>query len=95
MTPTDLLGDPLTARTLKGKGHSSRGKQWGYAMPPGTGPEGKTCGDCRHIVRTRRYRKCGLNRARWTGGPKTDILARARACLRFEEAVAVTGLIEP
>ncbi len=86
MTDTDLLGDPLTASTLKDKGWSARGKQWGYVMPPGTGPQGKTCGDCRHIHRTQRYRKCKLNRARWTGGPKTDILARSPSCSRFEEA---------
>jgi hypothetical protein len=79
MTDTDLFGDPLTApRPL------SHAKQWGYIMPPGTGPAGETCGSCRHIMRTRRYRKCRLNEANWTGGFKTDVLARSPACSRWE-----------
>ena len=85
MTDTDLFGAPVTPQTLKGKGRSGRGKQWGYYAPPGTGPAGETCGSCQHIVRARggRYRKCGLARAIWTGGPKTDVLARAPACLKW------------
>lgn len=61
-------------------------KQRGYAAPPGTGPAGETCGSCEHIARGRKYRKCDLNRACWTHGPKTDILARAAACRLWEKA---------
>lgn len=57
----------------------------GYYAPPGTGPEGETCGSCRHISLRGKYRKCTLNRDRWTNGPGTDILARAPACSSWEE----------
>lgn len=60
----------------------------GYAAPPGTGPEGKTCGDCAHKrsmtnTGTKRWIKCELRRATWTGGEGTDILAGTAACNRF------------
>lgn len=61
----------------------------GYIEPPGTGPAGKTCRDCKHYTLNRMaksYPKCGLNRARWTGGRGSDILAKAPACRRFENA---------
>lgn len=70
-----------------------RGKHYveprGYADLPGTGPAGKTCLDCKHYTLNRMaksYPKCGLNRARWTGGRGSDILAKAPACRRFENA---------
>lgn len=61
----------------------------GYAAPPGTGPEGKTCKDCQHKVRLgnyggKSYIKCELRRATWTQGEGTDILARTPACSKFE-----------
>jgi hypothetical protein len=62
-------------------------KPSGHVCPPGTGPAGETCGSCKHIFRNRlakTYLKCGLNRAKWTGGRKTDILARAPACKLWE-----------
>lgn len=59
----------------------------GYAAPPGGGPEGETCGSCRHLSRTtgtaRDYLKCGLVADRWTGGRKTDVLSRSPACSRW------------
>lgn len=61
----------------------------GHAMPPGTGPEGETCGSCRHLVRNRMaktYLKCGRNEAAWTGGPKSDVRARDAACGKWEPA---------
>ncbi len=62
-------------------------QQRGYASPPGTGPAGETCGSCNHCARDRegRYRKCELNRAAWTRGPRTDILARSPACAKWEK----------
>lgn len=84
---TDLFGDPVNAASLIGRGRSGKGKQWGYAMPPGTGPVGETCGSCAHIVRTRRFRKCSLTKAHWTHGFKTDILARAAACSRWQASL--------
>ena len=66
----------------------TRSKKRGHAAPPGTGPEGETCGSCAHIVRAgsskRIYMKCGLMRAVWTHGPGTDIRARDLACGKWE-----------
>ncbi len=59
----------------------------GYANPPGTGPEGETCGTCKHHVikrMSRRYHKCYLTRQTWTGGQGSDILVRAPACKLWE-----------
>lgn len=69
-----------------------RGKHYveprGYVDMPGTGPEGKQCRHCKHYAHQSgvagSFPKCGLNRARWTGGRGSDILARAPACRRFE-----------
>lgn len=62
----------------------------GYAAPPGTGPAGETCKSCTHRVVSgsgkRRYQKCGLNRAKWTGGPGSDILVKSAACKKWEKA---------
>jgi len=60
----------------------------GYAALPGSGPAGKTCADCVHLNRGRRWFKCSLMRQYWTGGRATDIKARSAACLRFEEGKA-------
>jgi hypothetical protein len=30
------------------------------------------------------YFKCGLNRAKWTGGGKTDVRARDQACREWQ-----------
>jgi hypothetical protein len=61
-------------------------KRHGYADFPGTGPEGESCGTCKHIVRFPKFRKCSLRRATWTHGYGTDILASAPACKKWEAA---------
>ena len=65
-----------------------RGKHYvqprGYFYHPGTGPADETCGSCKHIMAGRRWYKCGLNRARWTGGRGSDILVRSLACKYWE-----------
>jgi hypothetical protein len=51
--------------------------------PIGSGPAGETCGTCDHLARlayAKTYRKCGLMRRAWTGGPATDIRAGWSAC---------------
>lgn len=61
----------------------------GHVAPPGTGPEGETCGSCEHLVRkhmAKVYLKCGLNQAKWTGGGKSDVRARDHACSKWEKA---------
>lgn len=80
LTFTTLGGEVVTAQ--------QRGKHYvqprGYVYHPGTGPEGETCGSCQHISRFRRWHKCDLNKARWTGGRGSDILARSPACKYWE-----------
>lgn len=61
----------------------------GYAALPGTGPEGKTCKDCRHKethsnTGAKSWIKCAAIKAKWTHGPGTDIRAGSPACSRFE-----------
>jgi hypothetical protein len=60
-----------------------------YAAQPGTGPEGKQCRHCAHYTHKGNvagtYPKCGANRAHWTGGRGSDILAKAPACRLFAE----------
>lgn len=62
----------------------------GYAAQPGTGPEGKTCKTCEFKVvggnpgGSKRFLKCELRKATWTGGEGTDILARSPACSKYE-----------
>lgn len=61
----------------------------GCAYPPGTGPAGKTCGDCRHLRAlhySKTYFKCALLERVWTCGPGTDIRKRSPACLKFESS---------
>lgn len=68
--------------------HVSRGR--GYAAAPGTGPAGETCKSCAHYSGHRMskiYRKCGLMRAFWTGGPGTDIKAKSPACKHWMEKI--------
>lgn len=59
----------------------------GYAGAPGSGPDGEQCRTCNHFFRhqlSKTYFKCKLNRAKWTGGPKTDIKATSPACEKWE-----------
>lgn len=83
MTFTTLGGETVTV-TVK-----PRGKHYvtprGYAWQPGTGPEGETCGSCKHHVRrhfAKVYHKCDL--VSWTNGRATDILTKSPACKKWE-----------
>ena len=63
----------------------------GHIAIPGTGPAGETCGSCQHLAANdmrsgRRFYKCGLNRAKWTGGPGSDIRMKDAACAKWEKA---------
>lgn len=72
------MGDQLTFTTLGGEVVTAeqRGKHYvqprGYFFHPGTGPEGETCGSCKHITKWSRWSKCGLNEARWTHTERGD-----------------------
>jgi hypothetical protein len=79
MYPADLFGDPVR-EPIKGTIPA------GYVRPPGTGPAGETCATCTHACRYDHFSKCGANRARWTGGIKTDIRLRTPACDRWQQA---------
>jgi hypothetical protein len=82
LTQPDLFGEPQQQSTSRGGRHYV--KPWGYFAPPGTGPEGHTCGDCMHIARFRRYAKCELARGKWTNGRASDVLSRSPACREWE-----------
>lgn len=102
MSYVNLRGEPVDVLAQMREGHRQRyllGKATaparkptvknGYAAPPGTGPEGMTCKDCRHKLsmghgHSKRWIKCELRRATWTGGEGTDIRASAPACSKFE-----------
>lgn len=83
----DLFGNEITidqARALKKRKSPVPN---GYAWRPGTGPEGETCGSCKHLVRRQysgTFLKCALMRDQWTRGGATDIRARAPACKFWE-----------
>lgn len=92
-------GEPIDLKTLMGKAAEQRktmgvrGRREptpsGYAAPPGTGPEGKTCADCKHKhtmhgAGKKSWIKCDLMRGEWTGGRGSDILAGSLACKHFE-----------
>lgn len=58
-----------------------------YAALPGTGPVGETCRSCDHLsgkLQSRRYYKCDLTRAKWTGSPNTDVRVRSPACSKWK-----------
>ena len=62
----------------------------GYAAESGTGPNGETCGSCRHFIRRRggKYFKCFLivgNNDTGTHGAGTDIRKGAAACQFWEK----------
>ena len=76
---SDLFGDPVREPV-------KNTRPAGYRSFPGTGPAGETCGSCAHACRFRRWAKCALMRAKWTGGPKTDIRLRTPACDKWEAA---------
>ncbi len=88
MIDKDLFGDPIkepsTAKAVRKKTKAS-----GYIRQPGTGPDGETCGTCKHrIVRyySKRYHKCGLFIAgkQNTHGVGSDIRVRSPACSKWE-----------
>lgn len=92
---TDPFGDKLVSyMTVNGRTVEVRKRGKHYIAPrggvdrPSTGPDGETCGSCRYLVRiqmAKTYLKCGLNRGKWTGGGKTDVRSRWKACSRWEK----------
>jgi hypothetical protein len=88
---TTLGGEVITA-PKRGKHYV---QQRGYAFHPGTGPAGETCATCQHIARFAKFRKCNKAKAIWTGGPRTDILARAPACKYWEKAAGPPAPLDP
>jgi hypothetical protein len=78
-------------RAINGTGKQKRKptEPKGYAAVPGSGPEGKTCRDCKHKntmsnTGAKSWIKCDLMKAAWTHGPGSDIRAGSPACRRFE-----------
>lgn len=60
-----------------------------HPAPPGSGPDGMTCGDCAYLVRVPyrdyRYIKCSRMIERWTHGRGSDIRLKDLACREFKE----------
>lgn len=78
----DIFGNPLPPDR---KGTRPKG----FAAPPGTGPAGETCGTCFHICHTGnagKFKKCSLQRHRWTNGTGSDIRSKSPACSRWIKA---------
>lgn len=82
ITYTTADGRTITAHVVKRRVS-------GYADAPGTGPQGETCGTCKHKARrvyAKVYHKCRLMQAIWTCGAATDIRVRSPACSKWEKA---------
>ena len=83
----DLFGaETIVLETTKVKGKHYV-QPMGYIAQPGTGPARETCRSCQHYYLKRMgntYPKCNLNRVHWTGGRRSDILARSPACSKWE-----------
>lgn len=88
----NLFGEPVSIpeASIPTTGAPKKRKETrpqGYAARPGSGPAGETCKSCRHLERVhyaKTYRKCGLNKANWTHGPGSDVLAGSPACQLWE-----------
>lgn len=77
----DLWNQPIGA--FKRKGPIPKG----HAGPVGSGPDGETCGTCKHLHRKqmgKTYLKCELTRKSWTGGTASDVRAKDAACWKWE-----------
>lgn len=101
MNHVNIHGEPFDMKALIGKAAAHRAligrpmvkrkptEPRGYAAAPGSGPEGKTCRDCKHKhtmsnTGAKSWIKCDLMHSAWTHGPGTDIRAGSPACRRFE-----------
>ena len=79
---TDLFncyGDPIDLKDPTKYGN-------GYAAAPGSGPDGETCGTCKHLVvkeYANKYFKCGIGKI--TGGAGTDIRKKSLACHKWSK----------
>jgi hypothetical protein len=87
----DMFGNELTETEARDLLKRKTPIPRGHYFTPGTGPAGETCGTCKHRVlrgnsegRGRGHQKCGLNRANWTHGPRSDIRAKDPACKFWE-----------
>lgn len=87
---TDLFGEPIKREGAMTDAERKRARRRaaerpkGYAAPPGSGPQGETCGSCAHHTTreyAKTYHKCALIKA--TKGPGTDIRVRSPACSRW------------
>ena len=77
--PPHVAAAAALAQRLKIKGHAGQ---------PGAGPAGEFCSTCAHYTQNagdtaRVYRKCALSKARWTGGPATDVRASDPSCPKW------------
>ncbi|HLM57797.1 MAG TPA: hypothetical protein VK422_16955 [Pyrinomonadaceae bacterium] len=91
----DLFGEPLIAPRASSPcddvdARRKPTRPRGYAATPRTGPDGETCGTCKHhqvITWSKDYHKCLEFRRRggkWTKGTGSDILVTSPACKLWE-----------
>jgi hypothetical protein len=82
---------PLERRRLEARHREGpKYRANGYAAPPGSGPDGKTCKGClwfrRNETYNRTFLKCGHESApKWTHSYGTDIRATAPACRHWAD----------
>lgn len=86
MTEFVLIFGDVETKASETKRRQANKKRLRMQTLYGAGPEGRTCGECVHLVtrsRARDYFKClhyGI-----TGGPGTDWRKRWPACGKFEQ----------
>ena len=86
MSELDWWNPDSPASTPDERRKRRKPKPSGHAARPGSGPAGETCDSCQHLARiqmAKTYLKCGLARAIWTGGRKSDVRARDAACSKW------------
>jgi len=65
-----------------------KGRRNAHPYPPGSGPEGETCGTCMAerclSYHNKYYYKCNYMRYAWTHGLGTDIRLKDHACFLWK-----------
>lgn len=92
MSARDLFGQEVDPASIAEAPYGTRPRaaqrpRGGYAAPPGSGPDGETCGTCERSYRratraNKAFWKCSLIRE--TNGAGSDIRKSAPACSRWE-----------
>ena len=83
----DLFGKDIEKRQKKVDRY--KGRKNAHPYPPGTGPEGETCGTCAKCCKIeyhdKIYYKCAYMKHAWTHGLGTDLRLKDEACFLWKE----------